>query len=110
MAMKMDFALEAILDYCDNLEDTGIAEVRQKLHLELRALNRMVWAQDYSEERLLKLILEIQKGYQSITDKTPYAEIMKVVLFFQKFTVRTWKPKPSHVQNLLQELEKYAQE
>jgi hypothetical protein len=43
-----------------------------------------------------------------VTDKTPYAKIMKVVLFFQKFTVRTWKPKPSHVRPLLIELEKYA--
>jgi hypothetical protein len=108
MAMKMDVALEAILDYCDDLEDTDIAEDRQKLHEKLMALRIIVWADDYEEEDLLNLILEIHQIYQSITDKTPYADIMKVVLFFQKFTVRTWKPKPSHVRPLLIELEKYA--
>ena len=106
--MDMNFALEAIHDYCENLQDTGIAEDRKKLHLKLRALNTMVWADDYSEEALLELILEIHEMYESIADKQPYVEIMKVVRYFQDFTVRTWKRKPSHIEKLLIKLEKFG--
>ena len=109
--MDMNKALGAIDEYCEklkDLQDTGIAEDRKKLHLKLRALNTMVWADDYSEEALLELILEIHEIYKSIADKQPYVEIMKVVRYFQDFTVRTWKPKPSHIEKLLIKLEKFG--
>ena len=106
--MDMNKALGAIDEYCEKLQDTGIAEDRKKLHLKLRALNTMVWADDYSEEALLELILEIHEIYKSIADKQPYVEIMKSVVFFQDFTVHTWKPKPNHIEKLLIKLEKFA--
>ena len=70
----MNFALGAIDEYCENLQDTGIAEDRKKLHLKLRALNTMVWADDYSEEALLELILEIHEIYKSIAPLAPISE------------------------------------
>ncbi len=104
MVMTMDDALESIDAYCETLTDTGIAEDRKKLHLELRALDKMVWADDFSEEDLLNLILEIHAIYQSITDKQPYVGIMKEVLFFQEF----YKPKDSHTHELLKKLEEFG--
>jgi len=106
--MDVDFALEAILDYCADLQDTDIAEDRQKLHSKLRALNTMVWAQHFEDEDELRLILEIQRLYQSIPDKKPYADIMKVVVFFRDSTMETWEPKPIHIRTLLEELEKFG--
>jgi hypothetical protein len=102
--MDMDDALGAIDDYCEFLSDTGIAEDRKKLHAELKALNKIVWADDFSEEDLLNLISKIQASYQSISDKQPYADIMEAVLFFQEF----WKPKDRHTHELLKKLEEFG--
>jgi hypothetical protein len=52
--------------------------------------------------------LEIQRLYQSTADKEPYAKIMQAVFFFRDFTVRTWKPKPNHIEKLLIKLEKFG--
>ncbi len=106
MDMTMDDALGAIDDYCEFLSDTGIAEDRKKLHVELKALNTMVWADDFNEEDLLKLIVKILASYQSIADKQPYTEIMEVVRFFQQF----WKPKDSQTHELLKKLEEFGKE
>jgi hypothetical protein len=108
--IDMHFALGAIEIYCENLQDTGVAEDRQKLHSKLRDLNTMVWAHDFSDEDELRLILEILRVYQSIEDKCPYAEIMKSVIFFRDFTVRTWNPKPKHIDALLEELKKFGKD
>lgn len=89
--MNMDHALETIDAYCDKLNYTNIGENQQKLHENLRKLNNLVWADDFDTRDLLKLALEIYEVYDSIPDKGPYTDIMKVVHYFEKFFARRAK-------------------
>ena len=83
--MDMDTALETIQTYCDSLQDINIGENESNLHKNLRTLNTLVWADDFETRDLLKLSLEIYEGYDSISNKQPYTDIMRVVHYFENF-------------------------
>ena len=107
--MDVDAALESIDSFCMKLPYTGVAAENQLLHSKLKALNRMVFSHDYRDRDLLQLILEIHQNYESIADKTPYVDIMKVVRFFQEFTESNLEGRPKVIVDLLEKLRKYAE-
>lgn len=89
--MDMNFALEAIDEYCKNLQDTGIRGNELTLHDNLRTLNNLVWADHFETPDVLKLILAIYEGYASIPNKQPYTDIMNVVRYFEQTFARRAK-------------------